>query len=584
MSGTGHNVTTPTSTGNQIIDGLLSDSAWVASIEYSFPTGPNEYTGNGLYSESTTFRKVSAIQEAGVRWILDTAYGTSANDGFSVEGFTNLQVSHTTSEGAHLRFAGSDEPSTAWAYLPGTHFKSGDTWFGGDFFDTPPVAGNYEWATLIHETGHALGLKHGHESDGFGALPSQYDTMEFSIMTYRSYEGASVDGAYGNETFGFAQTFMMADIAALQEMYGANYTTNSGDTVYKWNPNSGDTLVNGQVAIDAGANRIFATIWDGGGNDTYDLSSYSTDLNLDLMPGGHSVFSATQLANLGDNNMSRGNVFNAFMHESDPRSLIENAIGGSGNDLIKGNTADNLLKGEDGNDTIFGNTGNDTFFGGTGNDKLYGGGGNDKLYGGKDDDYIKGHSGNDYLKGHSGNDHLRGGSGKDLLKGGSGNDLLKGEAGNDTIFGNSGNDVFFGGTGNDKLYGGSGKDKLYGGKGDDYLKGHSGNDYLKGHSGDDHLRGGSGNDTLRGNSGNDTLEGETGDDTFIFDAGWDHDTITDFDVAGNEKLDFSRIEAISSMSDLSITYGASNTVISYGNDSITLEGTTATMQVDDFIF
>ena len=43
-------------------------------------------------------------------------------------------------------------------------------------------------------------------------------------MTYRSYVGAPFSG-YANETWGFAQTFMMLDIAALQHMYGADFTT-----------------------------------------------------------------------------------------------------------------------------------------------------------------------------------------------------------------------------------------------------------------------------------------------------------------------------------------------------------------------
>ena len=65
----------------------------------------------------------------------------------------------------------------------------------------------------------------------------------------------------------------MADIAALQHMYGADFSTNGGNTVYKWTPGSGSTFVNGDVAIKPGANKIFATIWDGGGVDT--LSAFN---------------------------------------------------------------------------------------------------------------------------------------------------------------------------------------------------------------------------------------------------------------------------------------------------------------------
>lgn len=92
---------------------------------------------------------------------------------------------------------------------------------------------------------------------------------------------------------------MMADSAALQEMYGADFTTNAGNTVYKWTPGSGTTFVNGGAGISPGANRIFATIWDGGGNDTYDLSAYTNALKIDLRPGSASTFSIDQLAWLG---------------------------------------------------------------------------------------------------------------------------------------------------------------------------------------------------------------------------------------------------------------------------------------------
>ena len=123
-------------------------------------------------------------------------------------------------------------------------------------------------------------------------MPLDTNSMEYSVMTYRSYVGRSGDFGYTNENFGYAQTFMMYDIAALQYMYGADFTTNAGDTVYSWSPTDGTTYVDGNVAIDPGGNRIFETIWDGGGIDTYDLSNYSTDLSLDLNPGYHSVFSA----------------------------------------------------------------------------------------------------------------------------------------------------------------------------------------------------------------------------------------------------------------------------------------------------
>ncbi len=87
------------------------------------------------------------------------------------------------------------------------------------------MKGQYAWATVIHELGHALGLKHGHQPGGPAntAMETAFDQMAYSNMTYRSYAGGP-DTGYTNETNGYAQTFMMYDIAALQTMYGANLT------------------------------------------------------------------------------------------------------------------------------------------------------------------------------------------------------------------------------------------------------------------------------------------------------------------------------------------------------------------------
>ena len=261
MTGIGNVTKTINKTGITSIDGVLSGFAWSGALTYAFPTTSGAYSYTG--EPNNGFGTVSAQQQSSARFALDTAFGNSANDGFSVEGLTGLSVSQGSASNANLRFAESDTPPTAWAYYPSKADAGGDLWFGRQFDYRSPVAGNYAWTTMLHEIGHALGLKHGHEAEsGFPALPANKDSMEYSIMTYRSNVGGPSDG-FRNGEFDYAQSYMMYDIAALQRMYGADFKTNSGNTTYKWTPGSGDTLVNGKVAIDAGANRIFATIWDG---------------------------------------------------------------------------------------------------------------------------------------------------------------------------------------------------------------------------------------------------------------------------------------------------------------------------------
>src|ERR671917_1675522 len=136
------------------------------------------------------------------------------------------EMTETATRHADLRFGMSDKPSTAWAYFPSTSASGGDAWFNNSsgIYDTPRQ-GNYAAATFIHEIGHALGLEHAHEAF---IMPLDRDSMEYTIMSYRSYVGASATTGYMNETWGYAQTLMMYDVAALQHMYGANFATNRG--------------------------------------------------------------------------------------------------------------------------------------------------------------------------------------------------------------------------------------------------------------------------------------------------------------------------------------------------------------------
>ena len=454
-SGTGNPLKVIGSTGNQGIDGLLTDRAWAdITIDYSFPT-TNIYGYSSLTDLPNGMFGLTVAQQNAAHFALNAEVGVNATAkaGFSVEGFTNLGVFNDVSPDGddEIRLANTTSASLGTArvadfpgnYITGQTQDNGDVWFGTNYNYTNPIAGNYAWHTTLHEIGHALGLKHAQESGFFGAVPDNINGMEYTVMSYRSYIGGP-NGPYSNEQFGYAQTYMMYDIAALQHMYGADFTTNSGNTTYSWNPNSGDTLVNGTAAIQPGANRIFATIWDGGGYDTYDLSAYTTNLSIDLSPGGYSLFSTAQRAYLGggpNGGYARGNIFNALQFNGDARSLIEAAIGGSGADSITGNAADNSLTGNAGNDTLKGLGGADTLNGGDGDDYLDGGEGNDVLKGMGGADTLIGGNGDDYLDGGEGNDSLSGGAGVDQIFGAGGNDTINSGAGEDTVTAGAGNDV-----------------------------------------------------------------------------------------------------------------------------------------------
>lgn len=409
-----------TKTGVNQIDSLLSGYKWETNnVTFSFPTSSLQYTGyTGYYSQretSNNFQSLNSMQQNAARSAL--AQWASV---------CNLNFMETTGGSGSIRFGTSSLPETSWAYYPSSGDKGGDVWFGNSTSNAPsyPDVGTYGYATYIHEIGHALGLKHPHDTDG-AVANSKIDSMEYSIMSYKSYVGASIKNGYANGDDSYATGPMISDIAAIQYMYGANYNYNSGNTVYKFSPYEG---------------KIFETLWDGGGNDTYDLSAYSTNLMIDLNPGGWSTFDTSQLAYLGNGHYARGSVANALLYNGNTQSLIENAIGGSGNDTLIGNQADNYLDGGSGADALKGGLGNDTYVLDNIGDKVVetANGGTDTVQSiitytlgayvenlslmGSDSINGTGNTLNNQIIGNTGNNVLNGGLGADTLSGGLGND------------------------------------------------------------------------------------------------------------------------------------------------------------------
>ncbi|QWG14867.1 M10 family metallopeptidase C-terminal domain-containing protein [Bradyrhizobium sediminis] len=356
------------STGNPEIDGLLGGSRWTGTITYSFPDSPSDYPAN-YYGDGEPTTAGFASAPLAMQQAITYAFALIA-------GYTNATIQFAGTNGADIAIAQSPAANpTSYAYYPYNVPAGGDIWFGTGYDYSQARLGNYYFVTALHELGHALGLKHSQELGGVSnvAVPAAHDDSEYTVMSYRSYVGAPLTG-YTAEAYGYPQTFMANDILALQTLYGADFTTHSENTVYSWSPTTGQEFINGVAQLAPGtgaggsANRIFETVWDGNGVDTYDFSNYTTALTVNLNPGASSITSATQIAYLGNGHYASGNVYNAYLFNGDSRSYIDNAIGGSGNDSITGNAIANTLNGGAGNDTLIGGLGVDMLTGGSGAD------------------------------------------------------------------------------------------------------------------------------------------------------------------------------------------------------------------------
>jgi serralysin len=440
--------------------------------------------------------------------------------------------------------------------------------------------GDYSFQAYVHEIGHALGLGHGGPYDGDGPSTPVYatDSWRMSAMSYLD-QLESPDPFPAS--FAYIVSPQVADIFAIQALYGAP-TTRPGDTVYGYNSTADRLIYDASIAPWPAT----FTIFDSGGADTLDYSGFGGSQTIRLEAGS----SSSVLGLLGNVSIALGVV-------------IENAIGGSGADLISGNEVGNTLVGGPGDDLVFGGGRTDRLIGGDGADALFGGDGRDLLYGDDGEDLLEGGDGGDHLSGRNGADTFLYGGGPDTHVGGAGSDTLDysaapgrivmyldgregtnaaagdtalsvenligtlfddrvdastsknaifAGAGDDRVFGRDGNDTLDGGGDDDELFGQNGNDALYGQAGDDLLDGGAGADRMYGGNGRDVLLGGSGNDRLYGQAGNDVLEGgagddqlhgQAGDDRFVFAPGWDRDTIFNFETgAGSyDVLDLSAL-------------------------------------------
>jgi serralysin len=220
-------VSTISLSGSNTIDSLIFGSKWGSglgagvSLTYSFPAALSSYWYAIDYPQySAEPWQATAVLNSAAQSAAISALATWSN----VANITFTQVGDNISTVGEIRFQWTSptvsNDGQAWAYYPSSTPKAGDVWLNWTAGDTGNFsAGSYWYDTLIHELGHALGLKHTFQSGGISSavLPSNADGYHYSIMSYSAKTGVSGSTVTFNPT-----TPMFYDIAAIQYLYGAN--------------------------------------------------------------------------------------------------------------------------------------------------------------------------------------------------------------------------------------------------------------------------------------------------------------------------------------------------------------------------
>ena len=359
-------------TSNPVINSLLDGYHWVtSSITYSFLV-PSTSTYDLNYPDKTfwtTTQGFNSVQQVATQNAL-TAWSNVA----SVI-FTNVPDNQNSAGTIRFVFSSSYnwQNNAGITYLPNSAPAGGDVFLNPNASDNQPgigysngtfstssfPLGSYAFNSLIHELGHALGLKHpfDNSTDGGGSSIdgtsySGWDCRVFTVMSY-------VTLADHSDAIGFTfnpTTPMLLDIEAIQAIYGANYSYNSGNTNYSFNDNAGQ--------------YYFQTVWDGGGINTITYTG-SISSDFDLRQGYGSTV---------------GNRVYAYTQTKSTAYIVKNlwiAYGTNIDNFVGVGNATLTVQCNDDGDSVTCNSGNDTITLGAGNDKVYIGNGVDTIVGGK---------------------------------------------------------------------------------------------------------------------------------------------------------------------------------------------------------
>ena len=199
---------------------------------------------------------------------------------------------------------------------------------------------------------------------------ADFDTLNITALAGAQTLNVTLDPS-GSRIIAYREVAGSADSNTVANVEAVNADLGAGNDTLDYTGNASAVVVDlalgvasGFAAVtnienvigSAGSDRFVAAvnairnIFDGaGGNgDTVDFSAYVTDLTVTL--------NGANLANVGGTGSA-----NLASTANDQVRRIENFVGGSGNDTIRGDAGSNVLTGGAGNDTLTGNGASDTF-------------------------------------------------------------------------------------------------------------------------------------------------------------------------------------------------------------------------------
>ncbi len=252
-------------------DGADPAAAADHTLTYSFRTsaaGLGAMDGNG-------FQALTDAQKDVIRDALDY-----------IATIANLTFTEDAGGAGQLQFGSNSQASSAaYAYLPNQGSQGGDVYLANNTASFSNASswdkGGYEWETIIHEIGHALGLKHpgNYNAGGGGAtgpfLSKSLDHRNNSLMSYnndaKTMHLVENNGAGGlTSSYVNPDSFQILDIAALQYLYGAAQTASASTYAFT-------------------DDEVFSrTIYDANAGSRIDLSAMTRASVLDLRGGQRS--------------------------------------------------------------------------------------------------------------------------------------------------------------------------------------------------------------------------------------------------------------------------------------------------------